>query len=83
MSVEERNQYREQLRLAESDPQQKTRLEANHREEMQVRARAQGVTLDEPPEAPEGAALSVSPPASSTAVGPMAGPKISKSCTFR
>jgi hypothetical protein len=54
MSVEERNQYREQLRLAESDPQQKTRLEANHREEMQVRARAQGVTLDEPPEPPEG-----------------------------
>jgi len=51
MSVEERNQYREQLRLVESDPQQKTRLEAKHREEMQVRAREQDVVLDEPPEA--------------------------------
>ena len=51
MSVQERNQYREQLRLVESDPQQKTQLEAKHREEMQVRAREQGVTLDDPSEA--------------------------------
>ena len=49
MSVEERNQYRERLRLVESDPQKKTRFEAQHREEMQVRAREQGVILDEPP----------------------------------
>jgi len=51
MSVQERNQYREQLRLVESDPQQKTRFQAQHREEMQVRAGEQGVTLAEPPEA--------------------------------
>lgn len=53
MSVQERNQYREQLRLVESDPQKKTRFQAQHREEMQVRANAQGVTLAEPPEAEE------------------------------
>ncbi len=48
MSVEERNQYREQLRLTESDPQARTRLETQHRSEMQERARVEGVTLDEP-----------------------------------
>ena len=49
MSVEEQNQYREQLRLVESDPQQQQRFQAQHQEKMQVRAREQGVTLDEPP----------------------------------
>ena len=48
MSVEERNQYREQLRLTESDPQARTRLEAQHKEEMQRRAKEQGVTLESP-----------------------------------
>ncbi len=48
MSVEERNQYREQLRLTESDPQAQTRLKAQHQEEMQQRAKAQGVQLDDP-----------------------------------
>lgn len=47
MSVQERNQYREQLRLVQSDPEQKTRFLAQHREQMQVRAKAQGVAIDE------------------------------------
>ena len=47
MTVQERNQYREQLRLAESDSQQKTRFEAQHREKMQARAKAQGVVIDD------------------------------------
>jgi hypothetical protein len=42
MSVQERNQYREQLQLVESDPEKKTRFEAQHREQMQARAKAQG-----------------------------------------
>ena len=48
MTVEERNQYREQLRLVESDPEQKTRFMAQHKEKMQVRAQAQGLDLDSP-----------------------------------
>ena len=48
MSVEERNQYREQLRLTESDPEAQTRFKAQHQEEMQRRAKAQGVVLDDP-----------------------------------
>lgn len=48
MSVEERNQYREQLRLTESDPEAQTRFKAQHQEEMQRRARAQGVVLNDP-----------------------------------
>jgi hypothetical protein len=45
MSVQERNQYREQLRLVESDPEQKTRFLAQHREQMQARAKAQGAVI--------------------------------------
>jgi hypothetical protein len=45
MSVQERNQYREQLRLVQSDPEQKTRFLAQHREQMQARARAQGAVI--------------------------------------
>ena len=48
MSVEERNQFREQLRLAESDPEAKTRLMKQHKEQMQIRAKEQGVKIDEP-----------------------------------
>lgn|SRR5210317_2280966 len=48
MSVEERNQFREQLRLAESDPEAKARLMQQHREQMQIRAKEQGVKIDEP-----------------------------------
>ena len=48
MSAEERNQYREQLRLTESDPEARTRFKAQHQEEMQRRAMAQGMQLDDP-----------------------------------
>ena len=48
MSVEERNQYREQLRLAESDPEAKAKLMEQHREQMQIRAKEKGVKIDEP-----------------------------------
>jgi hypothetical protein len=47
MTVQERNQYREQLRLVESNPEQKTRFLAQHRERMQTRAKAQGVVIDD------------------------------------
>ncbi len=47
MSVQERNQYREQLRMVESDPEKKTRFLAQHREQMQARAKAQGVVIDD------------------------------------
>mgnify|MGYP003628754952 CR=1 FL=1 len=42
MSVEERSRYREQLRMIESDTE-KAKFMAQHREEMQMRAQAQGV----------------------------------------
>lgn len=47
MSVQERNQYREQLRLVQSDPEQKTQFLAKHQEQMQARAKAQGVVIDD------------------------------------
>ena len=53
MSVQERNEYREQLRLVEGDPEKKTQFMAQHREEMQVRAKAQGVNVDNGDEAEE------------------------------
>jgi hypothetical protein len=52
MSAQERNQYREQLRLVESDPEQRTRFLAQHQEKMQVRAKQQGVNLDDKPKGP-------------------------------
>lgn len=45
MSVQERNQYREQLRLTENDPQARTKLMAQHKEEMQKRARERDVEI--------------------------------------
>lgn len=51
MSVEERNRYREQLQLVQSDPEKKTRFLAQHREKMQARAKARGVPLDDSSEA--------------------------------
>ena len=48
MSVEERNQYREQLRLTDSDPKAQTKLKAQHQEKMRIRAKEKGVTLKEP-----------------------------------
>lgn len=53
MSVEERNQYREQLRLTESDPEARTKLIAQHQEKMQARAKTMGVKIVEMPEVEE------------------------------
>ena len=47
MSVQERNRYREQLQLVASDPEKKTRFLAQHREQMQSRAKAQGMVIDD------------------------------------
>ncbi len=46
MSVQERNEYREQLRLIESDAERQV-LQAQHREEMKERARALNVKIEE------------------------------------
>jgi len=46
MSVQERNQYREQLRLMDSDPE-KEQFKAQHRERINQRARALGLTVGE------------------------------------
>lgn len=53
MSVEERNQYREQLRLTESDPKARTKFMAQHQEKMQARAKSKGIEIDEVPEVEE------------------------------
>ncbi len=53
MSVEERNQYREQLRLTESDPQARTRFQAQHQEKMQARAKQMGVEIEPTTESEE------------------------------
>jgi len=50
MSVAERNQYREQLRVLGEDSEEGTHFQAQHREQMQVRAKEQGVNLDDTPE---------------------------------
>jgi hypothetical protein len=47
MTVQERNQYREQLRLVESDPEAKNRFMMQHQQQMQARAKAQGVVIDD------------------------------------
>lgn len=49
MSEQERNQYREQLRLTDSDPEQQTRFKAQHQEKMQLRAKENGVDIPDPP----------------------------------
>lgn len=46
MSVEERNQYREQLRMIDSD-EERLQFMARHREAMQARAKLKGIDLDE------------------------------------
>lgn len=50
MSTQERNQYREQLRLTENDPQARTKFMAEHNEQMLQRAREKGVDLKDPPD---------------------------------
>ncbi len=52
MSVEERIQYREQLRMFDSD-EERSQFMAQHREEMQVRAKMRGIDLDDPEEIEE------------------------------
>lgn len=49
MTTQEKNQYREQLRLTESDPEARNQFMAQHREEMQKRAKEQGKEIKEPP----------------------------------
>jgi len=49
MSEQERNQYREQLRLTESDPKAREKFMAQHQEKMQKRAKAKGVDVKDPP----------------------------------
>lgn len=51
MSEQERNQYREQLRLTESDPKAREKFMAQHQEKMQKRAKAKGVDVKDPPTA--------------------------------
>ena len=46
MSVQERNQYREQLRLTDSDPQARTQFMAQHQDKMQARAKKMGLEID-------------------------------------
>lgn len=53
MSVQERNQYREQLRLTDSDPKAQTKFKAQHQEKMQARAKTMGVEIDELPDVEE------------------------------
>lgn len=53
MSAEERNQYREQLRLTESDPEARTKYMAQHQEQMQARAKQQGVRIKDGPDTEE------------------------------
>lgn len=45
MSVEERNQYREQLQLIGQDAEKRNRFIAEHQEKMRLRAEAQGANL--------------------------------------
>ena len=51
MSEQERSTYREQLRLTESDSKARARFLAQHKAEMQKRAKTRGMTLNDPPEA--------------------------------
>jgi hypothetical protein len=53
MSVEERNQHREQLRLTESDSEARAKYMAQHHEQMQERAKQQGVKIKDVPETEE------------------------------
>ncbi len=53
MSVEERNRYREELRLIGKDDEKRTRFMADHAERMQQRAKARGIELPAPAEEAE------------------------------
>jgi hypothetical protein len=49
MNAQERNQYREQLRLTESDPKARSQFMKQHQEKMKLRAKEKGVNLPDPP----------------------------------
>jgi hypothetical protein len=49
MNAQERNQYREQLRITESDPKARSQFMKQHQEKMQLRAKEKGVNLPDPP----------------------------------
>jgi hypothetical protein len=49
MSEQERNQYREQLRLTESDPEARNQFMQQHQEKMRLRAKERGVKIADPP----------------------------------
>lgn len=49
MNAQERKQYREQLRLTETDPKARSQFMKQHQEKMQLRAREKGVDLPDPP----------------------------------
>jgi hypothetical protein len=53
MSEQEQNQYREQLRLIGQDPEKRAQFMAQHRQEMQKRAKAKGVELGNGPGKPD------------------------------
>jgi hypothetical protein len=53
MSEQERNQYRERIQNAENR-QEAEQIEAQHRHEMQIRAKQQGVEIGEPKMAQKG-----------------------------
>ena len=52
MSIEERNRYREELRMIDSQ-ENRAKFTAQHREEMQIRAKLQGIALEERAETEE------------------------------
>jgi len=49
MNAQERKQYREQLRLKESDPKARSQFMKQHQEKMQKRAKEKGAKLPDPP----------------------------------
>jgi hypothetical protein len=49
MNAQERNQYREQLRLTESDPNARSQFLKQHQQKMQLRAKEKNVDLPDPP----------------------------------
>ena len=53
MNEEERSAYRERVKSAESR-QEREQIEAQHRHEMQIRARNEGVQIEEPEKAQKG-----------------------------
>ena len=49
MNAQERKQYRDQLRLTETDPKARSQFMKQHQEKMQLRAKENGVDIPDPP----------------------------------